>query len=258
MADLLNLTFEGGDTSQVDTEFTSNGGSITASTASAQEGTNYGVDLVSGGAASTAILAQTDFTYNTDDVRVRFYVDFTALTMADGDQFDIIRVKSPSGSTNRIRAMVLYTLSGDVHSMSFGLKDDAGSWTDSSEVTIPNGKAMVEIHAIRGTGVPVSDNNAELRIYINGSTTKEPESLDATDAIDLVDTWGINEFRFGSLAGVDAGTTGSFYMDEIKATDDSARIGPVTFSDGIRPRHSGADYNSTLQSRYGPYGGRYR
>jgi hypothetical protein len=251
MAEVFNLTHEDG---TLDVwAVTIVGGSIAVTREAAQGGTLFGVAFTSTGSAAPRVI----YTYSEvteRDFRVRFYLDLNTLIMADTESFLLLALSKssvpppPSASMARI----ILDKSGDDFRLIPELTADGGNVSTGSAAVISNTEShLVELHVRRSIG-SVS-NNACIDLYIDGDLDS------AISGVDLYDKWGPEQIRF-SYSGYDAGTTGTWFLDEIKANNDGTLIGaatPVTIA-GARGRYEVADYGAEARSRYGPYGGKYR
>ena len=89
--------------------------------------------------------------------------------------------------------------------------------------TITDAPHWIETHIERATSDVASDGRA--RWWLDGTLIR------TDDHIDNYDVFGnITDVRIGAVMGIDAGTSGTFYLDEFRANNDGNRIGPVGLS----------------------------
>lgn len=212
MSILFNITHETGDL----TEYTStvtDGGDLSVATAAALANSNYGLQCVIDD--STAIYGSKSFAGG-NIFRYRYYFDPNTLPMGDSDGF--VTTSFTSGTT-WIAATYLVK-STAVWQVALRLyKDDATSVWATTTYTIADEPCYIEVLVWR------ADDNASANgggtIWVNGVQKGTRADIDNYDNFA-----GTYSLRAGAIAAIDAGTSGTFYIDEIRANDDGEEIGP--------------------------------
>jgi hypothetical protein len=149
--------------------------------------------------------------------RCRFYLDPNTLTMAGADTFTVCRVASAFGGA--IVADVYLQHDGASYELDGAVYDDAAAATGFTATDITDAPHWVEVYVLR----------AETNVSADGACTWwiDGVEIDAATGLDNYDLFlGMTETRLGAVAGVDAGTSGTFYVDELEANDDGKPIGP--------------------------------
>lgn len=247
MSELFNITHEGGDLSEYDTVIIGTANNVTANSDSALAGTNFGLDVFLIGNSTGGSQGIKEFTTSSSQFRIRWYLDFSSLSIDTGANTRIFGVRTDFNSVNNIRAFLHFNTPN--YELRFSHRDEVGGFVESSQIVISKDSThLIELHATKGSNNATDDST--LDIYIDGVFKETITTI-------LFDNWGFEDFQIGAI-GSPSTVSGNIYHDEVKANDDGSEIGPVTFSDGIRPRYSSADYNTGLRARHGPYRGRYR
>jgi hypothetical protein len=200
MAIVWNQTadFEEGDLSDFDTTF---GSGIDAHRDAALAG-SFGfrvniTDLTNKFGELSGLTAETI-------VAVRFLLDPNSLTMAEGDNFDIVN----DGSGNFIIQMQWNAASG-YQLRVLGLTDTGIAI--GSFIPISDASHVVQLSWKASSG-PGNDDGF-FHLYIDG--VLEDSLVDVDN-----DTKSLDQMRFGVITGVDAGTSGIFYFDNCQWSDD--------------------------------------
>lgn len=219
MADLLEIRHEDDDLS----EYTATAGAdIETSAASALAGTNYGLSLLLDDV--TASYGYKTISLTTNDLRIRIYIDPNSPSMADNDWMTILRVTSDTPVGPRLLECRFRYDDPDlgIQTRSFV---DTGSLDDTALATITDEPHYIEFHVERAASNVSGDGR--LRTWIDGALQNTISNLDNYD--DFPDA---ERIYFGDVVGINATTTGTFYMDEFKANDDGGEIGPVAAAGG--------------------------
>jgi hypothetical protein len=146
--------------------------------------------------------------------RVRFYFDPNTLTMAQDEYFYIASLSNSSGLEV---ANIIFKKHDASYRIGANMKDDAGGDHAIASTTITDAPHYIEIYLRRAYGSATNDGSLLLQI----------------DGVDIGTATGDNYDRFnvfdklyiGALFGIDAGTTGTFYIDEIVINDTGEAIG---------------------------------
>jgi len=168
--------------------------------------------------------------------RVRLYVNLQTLTMADGDSFDLFTAYDgadpvpPATTGNAIITLSVGQTSG-IKRLTASLRTDGGGSVASTSAKLIDGYRSIEFEFLRATA-PAA-NNGYLKIWVDGFACTGPDpgngsGTGACDDIEAVDNDGlsINYARWGGVNGIDAGTSGTFRMDDF-ASQRSGYMGPA-------------------------------
>lgn len=220
MAELFNIRNES-DTSEW-TSLVQTGGTIVQSVGSALASTSGGIELQRPtGSTSLQYLAKS-FTAlsGKTDFRIRWYWGRNTLTMVNTESHNFLELYSATSATARLRLPILFNTTPKFR-LQLSIRNDAGTETSGTLMVIgETWPEFVEIHVQRATnGTGANDGFA--KIYFAGSATPEVEIT----GVDIFDFFDFNEIRIGHATGVDSGTTGTMYLDEVVARDDATVIG---------------------------------
>lgn len=162
---------------------------------------------------------------------LRIHFKTNGLTMANGDVFWLARA-IVGASANILLPQLGYTTTGPSYRLRvFYIADPANVTTGYQNIT--DGEHWVEIHYKRASSNVAADG--EFWWKIDG--TKYDENL----AVDIYDIWSgnLDKLQVGAPGGLDAGTSGTFYVDEVKLNNTGATIGgyhaPVSLGGTITP-----------------------
>jgi hypothetical protein len=192
-----------------------NGDNLSVAAAAALGGTEYGLSCVLSDA--NPMYGQKDISSPTSGkLRWRFYVDPNSMTMANGDAFVIQGVYAKDVSP---MVEVYLKYDGGDYQIHVDYYGDAG-YSATHVESIADAPHYVEIYVQKATDASAHDGVYELQIE-----GRLVNSLSAVDNFDLFND--VDFFRMGACTSIPAGTSGTFYLDELKANDDGQEIGPV-------------------------------
>lgn len=215
MSIIADLDFEVGDLSEYSS---TSGAGQSAQAAAAMAGTNYGHQIII--SSTTARYGQ--FTLGTADTsgkfRIRYYFDPNSITMANGDQFTQLIVRSAAGNSVALVDITFVTGTG-YRVKASGYNDDSSA-TGTSFYTFTDAAHFIEIYLTRAT--TSSSNDGSLLLQVDGVDQQTLSALDNANRFS-----DFSYFRLGAPFGLDAGTSGTIYYDQIVANNDGNPIGPV-------------------------------
>ncbi len=187
-------------TTDFDSTTTSGTGAFSAHASAVKLGTNGflidpGSEDTAYGTFSTGVTAETHVT-------IEFWFDPNSLTMTDGDTFQIMSTNGQlridfrlSGATLQCRALT-FTDTGT----------KATGWhTISDDYTN-------HIRVIWNASTSAGADNGSTYLYLDGQLVEIESGLDN-------DTLTVGEIRYGAAAALDAGTSGTFFMDNCNWSD---------------------------------------
>ncbi|MEO8392377.1 MAG: choice-of-anchor Q domain-containing protein, partial [Chloroflexota bacterium] len=179
--------------------WTASTGTLSAATGAHLTASTYGLQVP---IASTASAYVTDDSPNAEaHYRARFYFDPNSLVMANGSNFFL--VYAYQGTSTVVLQMQMQFSNGS-YQVRTGALNDAGSVVYTSYVTISDAPHMIELNWLASSAVGA--NNGTLTTWID--QVQQP-TLSGIDN----DTRRIDRVRLGTVAGLDAGTSGTIYFD---------------------------------------------
>lgn len=216
MAIILDIDHEGGNLTEYDST-TTDGGDLSVAAGAALAGTSYGMSLVLDD--TNALRAQKAIT-KVNTYRERFYIDPNGLTMALNDNFSVHYILQDGGSYFTIARVDLLKAAGG-YQIQMSVANDGGGYAWQRTCDISDAEHYIEFKMVRATNSTSVDGTCEW--WVDGSLQT---SGAAYDNFNIMGDQNWNG-RWGAEY-VDAGTSGTFYLDEIKANDDGSEIGPLS------------------------------
>lgn len=210
-AALFNDGFESGDTSAWSSELDAEG-DLTVTEVASLHGT-YGMNLLIDN--TTAMHVRDNTPVAETRYRFRFYIDPNGLTMADNDEFFIFAARDNSFNTN-CSIKFNYTTANGYRIKATDRAD--GAWDDTQYYIITDMPHCIEIDWKASSFDGADDGMLEL--YIDDVLK---ETLAGVDS----DTGNVEDVRMGATSGIDAGTSGTFYLDDFASNDDGTLIGQI-------------------------------
>ena len=166
------------------------------------------------------VIDDANLIYVTDDhpnseprYRARFYFDPNSISMASGDSYRIF-VAYAGTSTAVLRCELRY-YSG-AYQIQFLVLNDSGSWQATGWQAVSDAKHAIEFDWQAATSAGA--NNGSLTLWLDGA---QKPGLSAIDN----DTRRVDRVRLGAIYGIDAGTRGTYYLDDFVSRRQSY-IGP--------------------------------
>lgn len=211
---LFNIQHETADLSEYDATVT-DGGNLSVTADAALRGSNFGLSCLID--STGAIHGEKDISTPVDALQLRFYVDPNTLTMTDLDTLNILGLRTVGGAVAQILFMQLRINSGNyqIRTRTF---NDAGTGVNGTYKTITDAEHWVEVELKRAATNVSSDGT--VKIWVDGVLES------TTSSIDNFDLWAfINAVRLGVVNNSPAGTSGTFYLDELVVRGDNQQIG---------------------------------
>ena len=172
----------------------------------------FGLQVVVSGAAPAYV--EDDSPGAERRYRVRFYVNANALTMANADEFEMLTGYTDA-SVPQLR--VLLRRSGTLNQLRLAARRDDGTFVETaggSEVTLPREWHSIEIDWKASTAAAANDGF--FSVWLDGAV-RTAAGLTGIDN----DQGQVGAVRWGAVDAVDAGTAGSFLLDEFDSRRDS-------------------------------------
>jgi serine protease len=209
--------FESGNFGRWSATSTLDGGDLSVNTAAALVGTRGMKILID----DTRALYVTDDSPNAEArYRARFKFDPNSLVMANnGAHYLFYGYQGASTLITRLE----FRFSNGAYQLRGAVRRDNNTWQTSSWNTISDAPHSIELDWRAAT--TGGANNGSLTLWIDGTQKGVLSGVDN-------DTHRVDRIRLGAIAGLDAGTSGSYYFDAFKATRQSY-IGPTAALDSV-------------------------
>lgn len=160
----------------------------------------------------TATIYVTDDTPNAETrYRSRFYFDPNSISMVSGDAHFIFKGFMGSGTDV---LQVEFRNSAGAYQIRGKILNDASAFVVTNWFTINDAAHVIELDWRASTGA----NNGGLTLWIDGVQQVDLTGVDN-------DTLRIDRVRLGALAGMDVGTSGTYFFDAFESRR-QAYIGP--------------------------------
>lgn len=230
MAELFNITHDGGNLGEYDSTVIGGGdlsAEVAAALASTVEGLNVLID------DNGAIYGQKDeASPNTSEtIRFRFYLDPNSINMGSGNSFVLVKAFS---SASRNIAQVNLQYDGANYEIRSFFGQDLGSTVILHTTDITDEEHYIEVLVVRAANSGSDDGSME--VWIDGGSVASKADIDNFDQFDNYDF-----FRAGAVLGIDTGTRGTIFIDEIVMRDDSTEIGEAALAPSVSDSASVAD-----------------
>jgi len=215
-ATLSNVNFSTGDLSQFAGTST-DGGKITATTGSAQMGTNYGMNVALGDNNQkfgwTTVSADTS-----GKIRVRFYFSTNSIGMTNNE--DMILYQAYNSAGNTVATVRLMYQTSPKYRLYAQIVNDSGTSISSTVQTITDGVHMTEIYLQRATTNVSSDGS--LGFWVDGGLVN---TISGTGNYNRFNNYDYS--YFGQCNTTSFTPTGNLYLDELVINNDGSLIGPL-------------------------------
>ena len=218
MATVGFADFETGDLTQFDAVVNPDS-DLSAAGAAAIHG-SYGMQAVIDD--TTAIYGQISIGNNVEYIFARWYFDPNSITMGDGERFAIAYFFG-SGTPSPISEIDLYRTGGAYYIRCYACEEDGG--TDYvGQYAISDAVHSIEVQLTRATDSATADG--EIHVLIDNV-----DRVSRTD-LDNYSNMQHNNLRMylGAVNGIDAGTAGTIYFDDLEVNDDGTPIGPYAYT----------------------------
>lgn len=170
---------------------------------------------------ATPVYVQDNSPSSEGTYRARFYVNLRLLQMQNGEEFEVFAAYSGAdpapgaASGNAVLRVTVQQTSGQKELTAFARLDSGTELEIPTPISLPSGWRAIEIDWAKAT----SGANGKLDLWVDGTKRTGLTGLDN-------DTLAINYARWGATAGLDAGTSGSFRLDDF-ASQRTGYIGPA-------------------------------
>jgi len=189
------------------------GGDLSQSADAALAGTSGGLLVLVNDTAS--IYGEKAISLSADKLRLRIYFDPNSLTMANNDSFAFLQVK---GAVSTVLSLHFLYQSG--YKLQVYFVQDGNNWSKTFSPSITDAPHYVEIYMVRESADGWNDGTGQM--WIDGASAGTSSGIGNYNCFNA-----INRIAVGAVGGIDAGTSGTFYLDELVVRDDDVAIGPV-------------------------------
>lgn len=217
-ATIVDLDYETGDLSQFSYTST-NGGKMSVAAGAAMNGTGYGLQFQV--TSTTTMYGYKDLTTGdtSGELSAGFYFDPNSLAMANNDLFGLLYLSSNAGS-NYIAMLEMQYIAGSGYKIRTNIYNDSGGTSATAYYTISDNPHYIEIQLRRATSSTSGDGSVQL--WVDG-TFKETKG-----GIDNYDRFNAFQRVYVAANGLDSGTSGTFYFDELVINNDIPPYVPAT------------------------------
>lgn len=213
MATLWDIDHETGDLSQYDSTVT-DGGDLSVEAAAALAGTSWGLQCQVDDANDIyGQIASLD--PGTGKFRFRFYIDPNSLSMPNNDMFHVSL--QYTNIAPWLLCIVSFWRTAGVYVISFFPYDDAGPLASHTEI-LSDAEHYIEMYIEKETFD--GGNDGRVRCWLDGVLKKDYVNVENFKVFQ-----NMSVLRFGSVVAMKTTTSGSFYLDQLKANDDGSEIG---------------------------------
>jgi hypothetical protein len=157
-------------------------------------------------------VADLDDKWLTDDTpadessaRARFYFDPNSLVIPTNKRFKPFQLRA---SDNRRLLTMVWREEAGGYVFLMKSHEDNGNWAKTPWLDISDAPHYIEVEWTQSSAPGANDG--VLRVWLDGALLSTVTGIDN-------DERGGDQFRFGVVGGLDAGTTGTFYLDHFEA-----------------------------------------
>ena len=190
-------------------------GNLSAWTSSSTDGGDLSVSAAAalrGSQGLQALIDDVNAIYVTDDTpnaepryRAHFYFDPNSISMANGDAHILFRGFS---GTSTIVTRIEFGFTAGGYQIKAAVLNDSSTWSETNWFSITDAPHAIELDWRAASGVGA--NNGGLTLWIDGVQQADLTGIDN-------DTWRLDRARLGAVAGLDAGTNGTYYFDAFES-----------------------------------------
>jgi hypothetical protein len=139
-------------------------------------------------------------------VELKFLFDLNSIVMGDGDAFTLISTGTTGAGGSSLQILLQYAIATG-YKLATNIKDDAGGNIFGVAFVIAD--EPIEVRICWKAADYAGADNGFLRVFINDEVKSNQEGIDN-------DTHSITTKNFGAISGLDAGTTGTIFFDDIR------------------------------------------
>lgn len=217
MAEIIEITHENGTLSEY-TATVTDAGDLSVSAAAALAGSNFGLAANVDDINPIYGYWQAGAAITTGKLRYRFYIDPNSLTMAGATEHTVVMITDIS--SNPVSFVLLHRTAGGEYGIYAVCVNDAGSHINTQVQTITDAPHYIEVLTQRAATSVSADGFTQF--WVDGVLAF------STIPVDNFDQMADYQLLIvGAPSGLDASTSGVFYLDELVFRDDDIEIGPA-------------------------------
>jgi len=238
MSVIITIDVEENDLTDFTTTSTG-GGDLSVQDYAALAGTNYGVSFVINDTGT--LYGFTSISANTSGVvRARVYFDPNNISMGSSDEFVFFYLREASYGDYFVEFHLYYDSVEHYKIRPITYNDATANAFGGTSYQITDEPHYLEIIVTRASTDSAADGSAEF--WIDGNSKVSASNIDNYDTFS---NFGMVYF---AASGLDATTSGEFYMDECVVNDDGSEIGPYSTGDLTTSVSDGLTLGESMQS----------
>jgi hypothetical protein len=136
--------------------------------------------------------------------------------MGSGEEFSLLVLMNGSAANIAIVSLAYVT---SIYRIRTYIYNDGGTGTQAT-YSVTDAPHYVEACLIRATDA--DDSNGSLQCWIDGVNQGTTINIDNYDKFN-----NFNQVRLGAVVGIDAGTSGILFLDELVISDNEGEIGAI-------------------------------
>ncbi|MCB1054960.1 MAG: hypothetical protein KDD11_05540 [Acidobacteria bacterium] len=140
--------------------------------------------------------------------RLRFWYDPNSMTMQDNKRHKIATLFGSSPSQRRLLTLVIRKDPGAAYAILAKSHEDSDAWAKTAWINLSDLPHMIEVEWLRATVAGRGDGM--LRFWLDGVLQETVTGIDNAG-------WNAEFLRLGNVGGLDVGTSGVQYFDEVES-----------------------------------------
>lgn len=140
--------------------------------------------------------------------RLRFWYDPNSITMQDNKRHKIVTLFGSTPSQRRLLTLVLRKDPGAAYALLAKAHEDSDAWAKTAWIDLSDAPHMIEVEWLRATVSGRADGM--LRFWLDGVLQETVTGFANAG-------WDADFLRFGNVGGLDVGTSGVQYFDEVES-----------------------------------------
>jgi hypothetical protein len=216
-ANLINLRHEAGNLSEYTTSSV-DGGDLSIAREAALGGSGYGMKILIDDQNGLYAYKLLSSPVTSGIVRYRVYLDPNSITMPIDSEHTFVVISDISG--NPVSLVLLKRTTSNTYGIYAVSIEDTGNHHNSQIYTISDAPHYIEVLTVRASS-NVS-NDGYTRFWVDGQLAYTTTPTDNFDQ--MADYQNI---IVGAPTGIDVGTSGTFFVDEILVNNSGEQIGPA-------------------------------
>jgi hypothetical protein len=206
---IVDIDLETGDTSQFDSMVSDD---ATVEAGAALNSTDYGLQVVIDD--TTATYGVKAFTASTTGIcRARIYLDPNTLTMGSNHTFSVLDFSN--GTALFADLQLNYNGGYDVMGR---IWNDAAGQSTTTRIYFTDAPHYIEVMVTRASSDVASDGRID--VWVDGAGQQSVTGVDNYDRFNQ-----FSKINWGATSGVDSGTSGTFFTDELLVNTTGEEIG---------------------------------